>query len=116
MRLVLWAVGWALIALAAGVWLPIRAIAAIGVVMIAGHNLLDGVRSAHPLWRILHAPGVVMDYSGHMVFAAYPLVPWIGVTMAGFALGTVYTWPAEQRRTVLLRLGIWLGAAFVVVR
>ena len=25
--------------------------------MIAGHNLLDGVKSANPLWVILHAQG-----------------------------------------------------------
>ena len=32
--------------------------------MIAGHNLLDGVRSAHPLWAILHAPGFVVEPAG----------------------------------------------------
>ena len=116
MLLVLWALGWALIALAVVVRLPVAAIATLGGVIIAGHNLLDGVRSASPLWRILHAPGVVFASPRHVVFAAYPLVPWVGVTMLGYGLGTVYTWPAQRRRSVLIRLGLLLTIAFFVVR
>ena len=116
MLLVLWALGWALIALAGMVRLPIALIAAIGAAMVAGHNLLDPIRSSSPLWRILHAPGVVLDLSGHVVFAAYPLVPWIGVTALGYALGTAYTWPPARRRTLLVRAGLAATLAFVVVR
>jgi uncharacterized membrane protein len=116
MLLVLWALGWALIALAVVARLPVGAIATLGGVMIAAHNMLDGVRSTAPLWRILHAPGVVFASSRHLVFAAYPLVPWMGVTMAGYAIGTVYTWPPEQRRRFLARFGLLLTIAFFVVR
>ena len=116
MLIVLWALGWALIALAIVVRLPVTAIAALGGVMIAGHNLLDGIRSASPLWRILHAPGVVFASSRHVVFTAYPLVPWMGVTMVGYVIGIVYTWPAERRRSFLVRLGLLLTIAFFVVR
>src|SRR5579871_4387297 len=50
---VIWALGWAMIALAAFVWLPRNVIAAISLAMIAGHNLLDGIRSSNPLWVFL---------------------------------------------------------------
>lgn len=116
MLLVLWALGWALISLAGFVWLPVRAIAAVGVILIAGHNLLDGIDSSNPLWIILHRPGIVLDVAGHVVFAAYTLIPWIGVTALGYALGTVYTWPAGRRQTWLLRTGIAVTLAFVVIR
>jgi uncharacterized membrane protein len=116
MLIVLWALGWALIALAGVVWLPVTLIAFIGGAMVAGHNLLDGIRSASPLWTILHAPGVVFQSSGHVVFAAYVLVPWVGVTALGYALGTVYTWPAERRRQWLVRVGALLTVAFLIVR
>src|SRR5687768_6560725 len=43
---VLWAIGWCLVALSALVYLPVRFVAAIGAVMIAGHNLLDPVRAS----------------------------------------------------------------------
>ena len=116
MLLVLWALGWALIGLAAVVRLPVTLIGAIGAVMVAGHNLFDGIKSGNPLWQILHAPGVVLDASGHVAFVAYPLVPWIAVTMVGYALGAVYIWPPERRRTFLVRLGVALTLAFVIVR
>ena len=80
MLLVLWALGWSMITLSALVRLPAFVVTAIGVVMIAGHNLLDSVKSASPLWSILHSPGFVVNTPNHVVFAAYPLIPWIGVT------------------------------------
>src|SRR5215472_9545620 len=38
---VIWILGWSMIAMAAIVWLPTRWIAALGLGMIAAHNLLD---------------------------------------------------------------------------
>lgn len=116
MLLVLWALGWAMITLAALVWLPAPFVLAFGVVMMTGHNLLDDVRSAHPLWVIVHSPGFVVNRPGLVVFAPYTLVPWVGVTAAGYALGQVYRWSPERRRAFLLRLGLGLTAAFVALR
>ena len=116
MLLVLWALGWALIVLAALVRLPVAVIGGIGGLIVATHNLLDPLRSANPFWVILHGPGVVLNQSGHVAFAAYPLVPWIGVTAVGYALGSVYTWPPERRRRLLIRMGVGLTLAFLAVR
>ena len=118
---VMWALGWCMVALGALVWLPGRAILAVGVGMIAFHNLFDGVRAQSlgalaPLWTALHGPGPLWSDGTHLVFVAYPLVPWIGVTAVGFALGAVYEWPAERRRALLGRLGLAMVAAFVVLR
>jgi len=113
---VLWALGWAMIALSALVWLPAPLVTASGIVMIAGHNLFDSVRSANPLWAILHSPGFVLNTPEHVVFAAYPLIPWIGVTAVGYGLGQIYRWSPERRQALLLRLGIGLAAAFLVLR
>ena len=116
MLLVLWALGWAMITLAALVRLPVSVVTAFGAVLIAGHNLLDSVRSASPLWSILHAPGFVLNTPEHVVFVSYPLIPWIGVTAVGYGLGQVYDWSAERRRAFLLRLGVALSLAFLVIR
>ncbi len=113
---VLWALGWAMIALSALVYLPTYVVAAFGVVMIATHNLLDSVQSSNPFWSILHAPNVVWASPQHVVFVAYPLIPWIGVTAAGYGLGQVYGWSTARRKTFLLRLGIALTAAFILLR
>src|SRR5437762_4793553 len=57
---VIWAIGWSMIALAALVHLPFRAIAVIGVGMFALHNTLDGIMSQSLWWMVLHRAGFVM--------------------------------------------------------
>jgi len=52
----------------------------------------------------------------HVVFVAYPLIPWIGVTFVGYGLGQLYSWTTEARRAWLLRLGLATSLAFVVIR
>jgi uncharacterized membrane protein len=118
---VLWGLGWAMIALAGLLWLPHWAIATVGIGMIVGHNLFDGVAADAfgafaPLWTLLHAPGIVIDNGRSMVFAAYVLVPWVGVTAMGYVLGQAYERDAEWRRRLLSWLGIGLLVAFVVLR
>ena len=114
--LVLWALGWSMIVLSALVYLPAFAVTAFGVVMIATHNLFDSVDSSNPLWSILHSPNFILNRPGRIVFVTYALVPWIGVTAAGYGLGQIYRWPSERRKPFLLRLGIGLTAAFLVLR
>ncbi len=120
MLVILWALGWSMIALAALVPFPLAAATAFGVGLIVAHNLFDGIRASSlggiaPLWTILHEQGVVSGQP-HVVFVAYPLLPWIGVTAAGYALGPVFESAPERRRRFLLRLGIVLSAAFVALR
>jgi uncharacterized membrane protein len=116
MLVVLWALAWAMIFLSALVYLPTAAVTLIGIVMIAGHNLLDSIRSANPLWSILHSPNFLVNTPQHVVFVTYPLIPWIGVTAAGYGLGQIYSWPPDRRKAFLLRLGTILTAAFLVLR
>jgi uncharacterized membrane protein len=116
MLVVLWALGWSMITLAALVGLPLRVIAGFGVVLIAGHNLFDSIRSANPIWSILHSPGFVLNTPEHVVFVSYPLIPWIGVTALGFVLGEIYSWDGDRRRAFLFRLGSALVVAFLVIR
>lgn len=118
---VLWALGWAMIVLAALVWLPTWVIATFGVVLVATHNLFDAVQPAAfgalaPLWTMLHSPGFLIPPPGRTVFAAYVLVPWVGVTAIGYALGAVYQWDVERRRTFLAWTGATCVAAFVILR
>lgn len=114
--IVLWTLGWAMIALSVLARFPTIVATVFGVVLIAGHNLLDSVRSTNPIWVILHSPGFVLNTPRHVVFAVYPLIPWVGVTAVGFALGQLYAWDADRRRAFLLRLGIALTAAYVLLR
>jgi uncharacterized membrane protein len=85
-------------------------------VMIATHNLLDSVQSSNLLWSILHAPNFIVNHPGRVIFVGYPLIPWIGVTAAGYGLGQIYTWPSARRKAFLLRLGMAVTAGFFVLR
>jgi uncharacterized membrane protein len=121
MLVILWALGWSMVALAALVHLPLPAVAATGLAMIALHNLADRVTPAAfgalaPLWTVLHGQGVVLNAAQHIVFVAYPLIPWIGVTAAGYSLGAAFEWTPERRRRLLMRLGTTMCAAFVLLR
>ena len=113
--LILWGLGWAMIVLAALVYLPDWAVTAVGVVLIAATTCLTPSRSTNPFF-ILRTLGNILTVRQHIVFVAYPLIPWIGVTAVGYGLGRIYGWPAERRRKFLLRLGLGLTTAFVVLR
>ena len=84
-----------MIALALLVHLPRWLIAVIGIVMIGGHNMLDGIKAeqfgaAAPLWNLLHQPAMLELTPGFRFFVLYPLIPWIGVMAAGYAFGPVF--------------------------
>ncbi len=117
---VIWTLGWALVALAALSFLPVRAVAAIGLVIALGHNLLDpydrgSFGSLEPLWNVLHERGMIRT-GGRSIFVSYPVLPWIGVAAVGFAVGGWFQRPAAERQRLLLGSGIAAIFAFVVLR
>jgi uncharacterized membrane protein len=57
-----------------------------------------------------------LNHPGHVIFVAYPLIPWVGVTAAGYGLGQIYRWSSQRRKAFLLRAGIGLTTAFFVLR
>jgi uncharacterized membrane protein len=116
--LVLWALGWSMILLAVLVRVPSGLLAAVSLVVIGGHNLLDAVQPEQVgvfgvVWRVLHVPGFAVP---GVLFIAYPLVPWVAVMALGFALAGVYGWDAVDRRRFLLRCGLGALAAFIGLR
>ncbi len=118
---VIWALGISMIVLAVLVWLPIGAIAAVGVAMVLGHNALDGITPQSlgpwgPLWMVLHVQGALPVGPQQVFVVAYPLVPWIGVMAAGYAFGALLRRPEAERRRPLLFLGGALTLGFVALR
>jgi uncharacterized membrane protein len=118
---VIWAIGVSMVVLSALVWLPRGAIAAFAVVLILGHNLLDPVHAdafgrLRWAWIVLHEEGGLEPFSGARWFVVYPLVPWIAVMAAGYAIGPWALLPPAERRARFARAGIALTAAFVVLR
>ena len=118
---VIFAIGASMVALAALVQLPRWAIVTVGLVMIAGHNVFDGVKAAQfgaaaPLWDFLHQPAHLQLAPGVDLVVLYPLIPWIGVMAAGYALGPVFTRESATRVRTLFALGAALTAGFILLR
>jgi uncharacterized membrane protein len=128
---VIWIFGISMILMAAIVRFPISVAAIFGLVLIFSHNLLDGfaispamsmagtppISAWQSVWIFLHQPGFVPIAGGvTKIFVAYPLIPWVGVMSAGYALGAVFSWEADRRRKFLLSLGIAAVALFVLLR
>jgi uncharacterized membrane protein len=118
---VIWALGASMLILALVVRLPMRWITILPLTMIAAHNLLDAIRPQGfgPLawlWTILHARGEIVLPLGVQQFVLFPLIPLAGVMGAGYAFGQIYLLNREQRRKFMVKLGLGLTLAFLMLR
>ncbi len=119
---VIWAIGASMIVLAGAQYLGRRACLIIGLTIVCGHNLLDAVWPAAsstaatgPWWAVLHARQL-HDMGPFSVYFSYPVLPWIGVMLLGYASAGLFQGPPEQRETRLMRIGIGLTLGFVLLR
>ena len=128
---VIWAIGCAMVVLAALVHLPQRAIFAIGAVIVCGHNLLDGITvpvwssptlpeptALAKLWMVLHQGGFfpLFGFPVPVVRAAYPVLPWIGVIALGYVFANLWLLETQQRRRALFLLGVAMILVFLALR
>lgn len=119
---VIWAIGISMVILSALVFLPDIVILLIGLALVFGHNLLDGIRvqgnaPADLLWYTLHQPQVV-SVGSRLVNFVYPVLPWIGLMALGYVSGTLYRqgFPDEQRRRWFLTIGSCATMLFLILR
>ncbi len=109
--LVLWLLGASMILLAALVWLPITWLAPLSIATIVLHHLLDGIQ----VWPLVHQVSV-FQVAGLTVIAPYTQVPWFAVMTLGFCMGPIFSRGPEERRRSLMRIGVGITIAFVVIR
>ncbi len=124
---IIWAIGWSMIVLALLVRLPLRVAAAFGLIVIAGHHLLESIapdpwnmpagQRAGWLWQVLYVGGEFrVAGTGPMLVILYTIIPWVGVIAAGYAFGAVMTLEREARRRWCYRIGLGAVALFLVLR
>ena len=127
---VIWVIGWSMILMAGLVRLPVTAVAAIGLIIVAGHNavgptIVNAVNAAPDsltgaLGKILYvgffAGPVALGGSGLQLTVLYSIVPWIGVMAVGYAFGTIVTGDAARMRRLCLAIGLSAIALFLVLR
>jgi uncharacterized membrane protein len=127
---VFWPIGLSMIILAGLVYLPTTFVTTFGIILIAYHNLLDGMTHDQVglpdwLWVILHRPGeailardiTIGKVTDNITFGTgYCLVPWCGVMAAGYGFGALLRLDRATRRRELFGLGVALTLAFVALR
>ncbi|MBH3338542.1 DUF1624 domain-containing protein [Pseudomonas mendocina] len=120
---VIWAIGLSMLALSLLLWLPRALLAVLGLLLVAGHNLLDGlhfgVESAmHIPWAVLHDRGWIELSDNLHLRTSYPVLPWIGVIALGYVIGPWFRGASEpqQRMRALQWGGCGALALFVALR
>lgn len=120
---VIWVIGVSMILLSVLLYLPLRVLFVIGLLLVAGHNLLDRFNyasmGATPLWYGLLHQQVFINYAeGRFFGVLYPLIPWPGVMLLGYCLGSWYVkgFDTARRKKLLLQWGLGAIVLFVALR
>jgi len=124
---VLWAIGCSMVLLALLVWLGASRllIGVLGCVLVFGHNLLDyahipqGGVGGNLMTLFLTGRGAVISLWGdRIVVLLYAALPWSGMLLIGYVLGSLYRpdFDAARRRRVLIRVGCGVIVLFVLGR
>jgi len=120
---VIWVIGASMVALAVLQFAGRKVCLALGVLIVVGHNLLDGhwpvsqsiVDTSPPLWAALHVSMSKVAGPFHVMFL-YPLLPWLGVMLFGFGASVLFERESTARNRALLSWGLAITALFVVLR
>ncbi|HWJ48616.1 MAG TPA: heparan-alpha-glucosaminide N-acetyltransferase domain-containing protein [Candidatus Udaeobacter sp.] len=127
---VIWVIGCCIILMAVLVKLPLPVSAAIGVIIIGAHNLMDphigklleGMdgNNFSALWKIgyigFFAGPVQFGPNGPNLIVLYSIVPWIGVMAAGYAFGKILSLEHARRKQICLLIGLGAVALFLLLR
>ena len=92
---VMWAIGVSLISLSIFSYLPRPVLLVIGLIIVFGHNALTSItyvphETGYTLWTMLHDRGYILQSASLNIKVSYPVLPWIGVILLGYACGPLY--------------------------
>ena len=127
---VIWVIGICMVLMAGLMKLPLPVVGTIGVVIIAGHNLMDShmgklldgldTNPLSGLWKILYvgffAGPIQFGPNGPNLTVLYSIIPWIGVMAAGYAFGKIVSLDPAQRKKLCLTIGLSAVALFLILR
>lgn len=121
---VIWAIGICMILLAGLIYLPRKLLVIIGLIILFGHNLLDGITMSgnEPLsilWYFIHQEKfLVFNSAQTFMIIKYPILPWLGIMILGYCFGYFYTkdFSVAVRKKWLLIFGLGSILLFVVLR
>ncbi|HEY4205716.1 MAG TPA: heparan-alpha-glucosaminide N-acetyltransferase domain-containing protein, partial [Puia sp.] len=114
------AIGFSFIGLGLLYKLPIKTIGIIGLLIIFLHDLLTLLPMvSNPVLQFLGGllfGGGLMNIGGTTVIFAYPILPWMGIMLAGYACGRLFTLPEGLRKKRLRNIGWAALGLFILLR
>jgi uncharacterized membrane protein len=121
---VIWALGWGMILLGICMRISRRFVLAVGLMIVAFHNILDTVLLQKGTWWatlteiFITSRGLVVPVGAeHYLGFFYAILPWAGLMFIGFGISHWFTqMEAPKRKRTLLLAGFGAIALFVVLR
>ena len=118
---VIFVIGTGLIILSRVANVRIRWLAVAGLVVVFGHDLLTLVppfvsTPARLIWALLFRTEVFPFSPNFVLLVGYPVIPWFGIMLLGYAIGPLIMQPINIRKPRLLQLGAVSLAIFFVLR
>jgi uncharacterized membrane protein len=115
------AIGLSFIVLSFLLKIPSRTIGIAGLMIIFSYNLLQAFTIPSNqlvifLNSVLFSPSLTQLTPGFAFYTAYPLIPWLGIMLTGFASGEFFDLPAEKRNKIFLKLGLAALSVFIILR
>jgi len=103
---VLWAIGGAMVLLAAVSWLPARAVGVLGITVTLLLHLFPVPADLPVLGPLCQPQGV--ELFGHTFAMSYAMVPWFGVMACGYGFADWLAQPDKRRHL------LWIGGVMVL--
>jgi uncharacterized membrane protein len=127
---VIWVIGCCMILMSGLVKLPVAVVGAIGMVIIAAHNLMDSHMGKllegmdndklSGFWKIFYvgffAGPMRFGPDGPNLIVLYSIIPWIGVMAAGYGFGKILILEPAQRKRLCLAISLSAVGLFLVLR
>jgi uncharacterized membrane protein len=110
--------------------LPLKVLVVLTLLLFFGHDLLTpsaqmaaditppgALTITARVIRALFLSPNAFPLTPHLLFViAYPVLPWLGIMLAGFAAGRWFQRPADQRKKLFLWVGLASLGLFVLLR
>jgi uncharacterized membrane protein len=92
-----------------------------GLVLVFGHELISmAPMPSNSVLQVtgslLFGPGAFPLSATRLFVVAYPIIPWLGIMLTGYAAGRLFDRPAADRKKIFRRIGLAALGLFLLLR
>ncbi len=118
---VIFAIGFGFIFLSFLIKYSSKVLAIIAFIIIFGCNLLPLTPFGNnpmpkSILTLFFSPAIYNISPHFLIILAYPVIPWLGIMLAGFATGKLFEIDAEKRKNIFLKIGLGSISLFIILR